>query len=43
LFSGSVYGDYYNDTFKGLKLAAEQGYVEAQYYFGWARVALGLK
>ena len=34
LFSGSVYGDDYNEAFKGWKLAAEQGDVEAQYNLG---------
>ncbi len=29
LFSGSVYGDDYNEAFKEWKLAAEQGDVEA--------------
>jgi hypothetical protein len=43
LFSGSFYGDDYNEAFKGLKFAAEQVYVEAQYYFEWARIALGVK
>ena len=34
LFSGSVYGEDYNKTFKGSKLAAEQGDVKAQYNLG---------
>ena len=34
LFSGSVYGGDYNEAFKELKLAAEQGDVEAQYNLG---------
>ena len=35
LFSGSVYGDTYNETFKGLKLAAEQGDAVSQNNLGW--------
>jgi hypothetical protein len=43
LFSSSVYGDDYNESFKGLKLAAEQGDIGTQYNFGWTRFDLGVK
>ncbi len=34
LLSGSVFSDDNNETIKGWKLAAEQGYVEAQFNLG---------